>query len=109
MIGPTEYVKLHIRQAGLIAGKRIALRLASCGAVIRPHRSLPLSQLVEGGLHPPFAIPCKWGVPAPAPAGATQHRGLAPIPRMGRVPPPSPLKRACRPFALPNRADWMRP
>ena len=50
-------------------------------------RSLPLSQLVEGGLHPPFAIPCKWGVPAPAPAGATQHRGLAPIPRMGRVPP----------------------
>jgi hypothetical protein len=69
MIWLIEYVNQRSRQAGSAAGKHIALRLASCGAVIRPPSFAAALSACRGGLHPPFEIPCKWGVPAPSPDG----------------------------------------
>lgn len=57
MIGGTEYVTRRIRHTGGAAGEVVALRLASCGAVIRPPRSLSLSQLGKGGNGPPLTSP----------------------------------------------------
>ena len=47
MIGSDVDVKPRIEKTGVVAGKDIALRLASCGAKYRPQRSPP-SQLGRG-------------------------------------------------------------
>src|SRR5258708_20654482 len=89
MIGLTEYVKRYIRQAGLIAGKRVALRLASCGAVIRPPSFAAALSAWSGGLfHPPLTIPPAQGVP--------------PVYPRRRRSAPAPLTRAFRPWTLTN-------
>jgi len=57
MIGVAENVTRRIRHTGGAAGEVVALRLASCGAVIRPQRSLSLSLLGKGVQCPPLASP----------------------------------------------------
>jgi hypothetical protein len=69
MIELLEYVKNRIGTTGSLAGEVIALRLASCGAVIRPLPFAAALSACRGGLHPAFSIPRKWGVPAPSPDG----------------------------------------
>ena len=98
MIGLLEYVKTRIRQTGSMAGEVVALWLASCGAVIRPQRSLTLSLLGKGGF-PARPLASPWNK---ACRPCTLPRGLAPWTRVGSVPPPPPLTRAFRPWALTN-------
>jgi hypothetical protein len=57
MIGVAESVMRRTTHAGGAAGGVVALRLASCGAVIRPQRSLTLSLLGKGVQCPPLTSP----------------------------------------------------
>ena len=57
MIEPHEYVKIRIRRTASFAGEAVALRLASCGAVIRPLPFAAALSACRGGLHPAFSIP----------------------------------------------------
>jgi hypothetical protein len=98
MIGPDTDVNPRIEKTGGVAGEVVALRLASCGAVIRPRRSLALSQLAKGGFPArPLASPrnraCR---------RCTLPRSLAPWTRVGGVAPPHPLTRSFRPWTLTN-------
>ena len=98
MIRLVEYVNQYISQPCFAAGKRIALRLASCGAVIRPPSFAAALSAWSGGLfHPPLTIPPAQGVPPVYPA-----QGPCPMYPRRRRSAPAPLTMAFRPWTLTN-------